>query len=174
MLIVLLAFPLWLQAQVEQKGDTLQKKMVQPPPIQLRMDDSKPWIGFDESMPQVFGEKEAKPQQRYTLHPYTPWTPYDWDPVYKKKIAVGKDTWRGPYWKMLHVSDIKGMTNTGHIKLEKKESLVRFENGMLVGDYATLLTQYFTREFWRFRAKKNRKDTKEALEEMGRTLSDEH
>ena len=113
-------------------------------------------------------------QQRYTLHPYTPWTPYDWDPVYKKKIAVGKDTWRGPYWKMLHVSDIKGMTNTGHIKLEKKESLVRFENGMLVGDYATLLTQYFTREFWRFRAKKNRKDTKEALEEMGRTLSDEH
>ena len=67
---------------------------------------------------------------------------------------------------MLGVSDVKGMTNSGHIKLEKDDDkLIRFENGKLVGDYATLLTQYFTREFWRFQHKRNQKKTKEVLEQ---------
>ena len=67
---------------------------------------------------------------------------------------------------MLGVSDVKGMTNSGHIKLEQEDDkLVRFENGKLVGDYATLLTQYFTREFWRFQHERNQKKTKEVLQE---------
>jgi hypothetical protein len=67
---------------------------------------------------------------------------------------------------MLHTSDVKGMTTSGSIKRqEENEPLIRFENGKLVGDYATLLTQYFTREFWRFQHKRNQKKTKEVLQQ---------
>jgi len=181
--IILLLFPLLIQAQT--KTDTLRSKTTDLPSIQpiqqvqnqgqevqLRMQEDKPWLDFDDSMPSVFRDEEAAPKTAkniYTLHPYNTTTPFDWDPIYHRKIAINADTWRGAYWKMLGVSDIKGMTTDGHIKLEKDDDkLVRFENGMLVGDYATLLTQYFTREFWRFRHKKNQKETKEVLREYNK------
>ncbi len=169
LVILFLFIPLLLNAQVEIKSDTLRKNVTNTPPIQLRMQNYKPWLDANDSMPSVFGKNETAPaskEARYTLHPYNTTTPYDWDPIYKRKIAIHSDTWRGAYWKMLGVSDVKGMTNSGHIKLEKDDDkLIRFENGKLVGDYATLLTQYFTREFWRFQHKRNQKKTKEVLQQ---------
>ena len=176
--IVCLFIPLLLFAQ-DIKTDTLHRELpvtlpkvpepVRQQEIELRMVDDKPWLSTNDSMPSVFGKDEMPPaskHQRYTLHPYNTTTPYDWDPVYQRKIAIHSDTWRGAYWKMLRTSDVKGMTTSGSIKRqEENEPLIRFENGKLVGDYATLLTQYFTREFWRFQHKRNQKKTKEVLQQ---------
>lgn len=162
------------QVQGQTDIDTLRLRTIELPkaPVELRMQDDKSWLEFDESMPSVFGRGEKAPatnSTRYTLHPYNTTTPYDWDPVYQRKIAINSDTWRGPYWRMLGVSNIKGMTIHGNIKLDKgDDKLIRFENGKLVGDYATLLTQYFTREFWRFRHHKNQKETQEVLEDYNK------
>ncbi len=161
------------QVQAQSDIDTLRlrSKEVPTPPVELRMQNDKPWLEFDDSMPSVFGRGEKAPttnSTRYTLHPYNTTTPYDWDPIYQRKIAIHADTWRGQYWRMLGTSDVKGMTISGRIKLEEKEPLLRFENGKLVGDYATLLTQYFTREFWRFRHHKNQKETQQVLDEYNK------
>ena len=162
------------QVQGQTDIDTLRLRTIELPkaPVELRMQDDKSWLEFDESMPSVFGRGEKAPatnSTRYTLHPYNTTTPYDWDPVNQRKIAINSDTWRGPYWRMLGVSNIKGMTIHGNIKHDKgDDKLIRFENGKLVGDYATLLTQYFTREFWRFRHHKNQKETQEVLEDYNK------
>ena len=176
--IVFLFIPLLLAAQ-EIKTDTLRRDLpialpTVPEPsmqqeLELRMAEDKPWLSTNDSMPSVFSKGEVLPasnERRYTLHPYNTTTPYNWDPVYQRPIAIHSDTWRGAYWRMLRTSDVKGMTTSGSIKRqEENEPLVRFENGKLVGDYATLLTQYFTREFWRFQHKRNQKKTKEVLQE---------
>ena len=162
------------RVQAQTDIDTLRRRAVElpKPPVELRIQDDKPWLEFDDSMPSVFGRDEKAPAAkgtRYTLHPYNTTTPYDWDPIYQRKIAINSDTWRGPYWRMLHVSDIKGMTINGNIKLTNDDDkLIRFENGKLVGDYATLLTQYFTREFWRFRHHKNQEETQQALDDYNK------
>ncbi len=51
----------------------------------------KAWLKYDTRI-------EMKREQRavFTLTPYTPAMSYDWDPVYLKKIKIGKDTWREP------------------------------------------------------------------------------
>ena len=52
----------------------------------------KNWLLPDESLPSAL---ENKKKIVLTLHPYTASTRFDWDPIYQKKIKVGKDTWRG-------------------------------------------------------------------------------
>lgn len=52
----------------------------------------KNWLLPDESLPSAFADKK---KIVLTLQPYTANTRFDWDPIYQKKIKVGKDTWRG-------------------------------------------------------------------------------
>lgn len=52
---------------------------------------TKNWLLPDESLPSALPEKK---KLVLTLHPYTANTRFDWDPIYQKKIKVGKDTWR--------------------------------------------------------------------------------
>lgn len=52
----------------------------------------KDWLLPDESLPSAFADKK---KIVLTLQPYTANTRFDWDPIYQKKIKVGKDTWRG-------------------------------------------------------------------------------
>lgn len=56
-----------------------------------RMSEKKNWLLPDETLPQAL----PKPKVVLTLRPYTARTPYNWDPVYQKKIRVNKNTWRG-------------------------------------------------------------------------------
>lgn len=53
----------------------------------------KNWMLPDVSLPSALPNN--KPKVVLTLYPYNANTRYDWDPVYQKKIKVGKDTWRG-------------------------------------------------------------------------------
>lgn len=64
-----------------------------------RMSEEKNWLLPDESLPEAL----PKPKVVLTLFPYTANTRYNWDPVYKKKIRVDKNTWRGdPFHEMRH------------------------------------------------------------------------
>ena len=62
----------------------------------------KNWMVPDETLPSALPDQPSlEMRQLLTLYPYKPTTPYNWDPVYRKKIKVGKDTWRGdPYYKL--------------------------------------------------------------------------
>jgi len=136
--------------------------------IQPRMSEDKPWLQADDSMPSIFkkGDTPVKKSNHYTLHPYNTTTPFNWDPVYKRSIAINKDTWRGRFWQAARSSDVANMGISGFVRYPASDrDKIHFENGVLVGDYATLLTQYFTSEFWRFRAKKNQKTTLQLLKD---------
>lgn len=107
------------------------------------VDAEKPWMQFDETLP-VLPQREDKPKVRLTLRPYTANTKYNWDPVYQKKIKVGKDTWRSdPFY-----------------------ALTRSPRKVVMGSQALVTTDLmapFTREFWQFQHKKNRKRTLQLL-----------
>lgn len=61
---------------------------------------NKSWMDFDPTLPTSL-QKEPKQEIKLTLRPYTANTKYNWDPVYQKKINVGKNTWRGdPYYEL--------------------------------------------------------------------------
>ena len=45
----------------------------------------------DESLPEAL----PKPKVVLSLMPYKANTPYNWDPVFQKKIRMDKNTWRG-------------------------------------------------------------------------------
>jgi len=144
-----------------------QRGQVSTEALQPRMSNDKPWMKEDDSMPSIFEKGECAPSKKsdhYTLHPYNTTTPFNWDPVYKRSIAINKDTWRGRFWQAARSTDVANMGVSGYIKFPASNpDKIHFENGALVGDYATLLTQYFTSEFWRFRAKKNRESTLQLL-----------
>lgn len=53
--------------------------------------NEKPWLDADVTLPKTSPE-QARPV--LTLRPYKPTTRYNYDPVYRKKIQVDKDTWK--------------------------------------------------------------------------------
>lgn len=53
--------------------------------------NEKQWLDADVTLPKVFPEKV---KQHLTLQPYKPTTKFNYDPIYKKKINITKDTWR--------------------------------------------------------------------------------
>lgn len=64
-----------------------------------RMSMEKNWMMPDESLPEAL----PKPKVVLSLMPYKANTPYNWDPVYQRKIKMDKNTWRGdPYYEIRH------------------------------------------------------------------------
>lgn len=53
------------------------------------MYEEKPWLEFNTTLPANPVAKTGNP--RLTLHPYTPTTPYDWDPVLQRPIFIDRD-----------------------------------------------------------------------------------
>ena len=80
------------------------------------MSTEKNWMLPDESLPSALPNTlPLEKRQMLSLHPYKANTPYDWDPVYQKKIQVGKDTWRGdPFYR---IKTFRGYTNTSKAPL---------------------------------------------------------
>ncbi len=124
----------------------------------------KSWLQADETLPKVKYEGNV-PTQGYTLHPYTPSTKYDWDPVYATRLKISKNSWRGKWWDNYRATDLKYVYNESGKKNEglKMWHGIYIENGVIKGDFATLLTQYFTKDYWKFQDKRNRVRTREVL-----------
>lgn len=56
--------------------------------------DSKPWMQFDEKLPDVLPDKKDK-KKLLTLRPYGINPKFNWDPINQKKFKVTANTWRG-------------------------------------------------------------------------------
>lgn len=121
-----------------------------------RISKEKSWMHFDESLPQVL----PKPKVVLTLSPYTATTPYDWDPVYQKKIRVTKNTWRGdPFYELRQLL----YTKSSNISLGKGGVYI---SGGAIGGLD--LMAMFTRDFW----SKKRLETRDRTLEVLRTYGD--
>lgn len=115
-------------------------------PEGLRMSTDQPWMDFDTSLPVL--PEEKKPRVRLTLNPYATSIRYDYDPVYKKKIKVDKDTWKSdPFAPQTAL-----VASLSHIKKELVNTSIGID-----------LMYPFTKECWDFRGRKLRKQTRKAL-----------
>ena len=120
-----------------------------------RVSEEKSWMHFDESLPQVL----PKPKVVLTLTPYTATTPYDWDPVYQKKIRVTKNTWRGdPFYELRQLL----YTKSSNISLGKGGVYI---SGGAIGGLD--LMAMFTRDFWSKKRLETRDRTLEVLRRYG-------
>lgn len=148
----------------------------------------KPWMDFDASLPDM-REKE-KSRAPLTLFPYKPTTPYNWDPVHQKKIAIDKNTWRGPFYE-LKTRRIPSNWAKSPLDVGPRESVEQIEaaglryrvteraNGMAVGSWQSVnsigggqdLMKPFTRDFWNFKGRKRRARTLEVLRTYGDSIS---
>lgn len=106
-----------------------------------KMSEEKNWALPDETLPLALPKKKVV----LTLHPYTANTRFNWDPIYQRKIAINKNTWRGdPFYELRHQISYSNWAHNpmeGGIRKsldEIRSSGVRFHqlteraNGMLV------------------------------------------
>lgn len=148
---------------------------------------NKSWMNFDPTLPTPL-RKEPKKAIKLTLRPYTAHTKYNWDPVYQKKIHVGKNTWRGdPYYELKTLFIYKNWAKTP-LDIGPRESVEQIEatglryrvteraNNMAVGGWQGAggggisgmdLMAPFTREFWNFKGRRRRARTLEVLKMYG-------
>jgi hypothetical protein len=148
---------------------------------------NKSWMDFDPTLPTSL-QKEPKQEIKLTLRPYTANTKYNWDPVYQKKINVGKNTWRGdPYYELKTLFIYTNWAKTP-LDIGPRESVEQIEatgqryrvteraNNMPVGSWQGVggggigsldLMTPFTREFWNFKGRRRRARTLEVLKAYG-------
>lgn len=137
-----------LQRWLEQEGEIQLNPLpeLDAPGGHPLMDADKPWLDFDATLPRL--EQEHKPKVRLTLRPYTPTTRYDYDPVFQRKIKVDADTWRSH--------------TLASFQLKLMQRVAREPAASPSG--IDLMTP-FTKDFWRFRARKARERTLQVLKE---------
>lgn len=157
-----------------------------------RMSNEKRWMLPDETLPTASpDELPLDKRQILSLHPYKANTPYDWDPIYRKKIKVGKDTWRGDPFYVLRTQF--SYTNWAQSVLGAgiRRSLAEIEatglrynplaervNGMMVGGWQKTskpsgidLMTVFTKDFWDKKGNARRARTLEVLKTYGDTTT---
>ena len=113
---------------------------------QPQASDDKPWMEFDETLPGVPSEKEKK--ARMTLYPYSPTTPYNWDPIRQCKIDIDKPRWIDNILRGSEAISAGAPSPSGHSFME-----------------------VFTKEFWNRNIKKRRRQTLETLRAYGDSIS---
>lgn len=150
------------------------------------MSSEKKWLDFDNTLPSVPGVPEKKIV--LTLHPYTANTRYNWDPVYQKKIKVGKDTWRDEPFYALYKSNIPSNWAKKPFDPGIRKSVEEIEaTGLRYTSYldgATMINGWrpagggggiggldlmsiFTKDFWDVKGRKRRARTLEILKAYG-------
>lgn len=179
---------LQLQKLLQQEGELelnsnmlkeLEKNVFNSEPI---MSNKKSWMEFDESLPFILKKTEKK--VRLTLHPYTPTTKYNWDPVYQRKIDIDKPKMTVDF---LYSNWAKSPLDAG-----PRESIEQIEatglryrftervGNMTVGSWQGSggngvsgldLMYVFTKDFWNRKAAKRRARTREVLKAYGDSIT---
>ncbi len=143
----------------------------------------KPWLNFDNSLPTIPNEPQKKVV--LTLHPYTANTRYNWDPIYQKKVTVGKDTWRSdPYYALsklfIYTNWAKRPFDKGIRKSREEIEATglrytsHLEGSILVNAWSSVggpsghdFMSVFTKDFWSPKVRKRRARTLEVLKAYG-------
>ena len=138
--------------------------------------EGKQWLYFDETLPSV----STTPKKIiYTLMPYTPTTPHDWDPILQRKIR--REEYGKPLklsmekMESLSVKNVKGMhyymfreraNGTMIHSMAIDNSIPVGKNGAYVnaGIVGGLdLMRVFTKDFWDFKGRETRRNTQNVL-----------
>ena len=114
----------------------------------LLPDTEKAWLEFDTSLPALLHRPDTL---RLTLMPYTTNTRYDWDPVYRRKIKIDKDTWR--------TASVQGYTSLGGFPLRCIDAAGAVSPSGL--DFMAI----FTKDFWNVKKRKRRQTTLRVLKD---------
>lgn len=153
--------------------------------------DEKPWLQFDNSLPQL--PRVHKKKVKLTLYPYTPNTPYNWDPIKGERIKVDENTWRGDSFyklKSLHIytnwarrpSDAGPRESVEQIEATGLRYVPQVRSGSAPGSSVwqstggsgpsgiDLMTP-FTKDFWNRKGRKRRLRTLEVLKSYGDSLT---
>lgn len=138
--------------------------------------DEKPALDWNVTLPVKRTERE---RGYIPLKAYTANTPFNYDPVLKKKIKVGPNTWKRVrvYNKRYDINNMISAvekTNKYEIKLDDKYIPVSFVKGVQVythingGGIGGLdFNAIFTREFWDKSIGERRRRTLEVLKQYG-------
>lgn len=147
------------------------------------MSTDKSWLDFNQSLPAVPGVPEKKVV--LTLRPYTANTPYNWDPVYQKKIKVNKDTWRDePFYDIYKTTipsnwaknpydtgirrSMDEIEATGLRYTSTLDGATQISGWRRVGKPTGMdLMTVFTKDFWDRKGRKRRARTLEVLRTYG-------
>lgn len=145
-LLCLMCGVLHAQEWTPQDSLRLQRLLQQEGEIKLNLEPllEKQWMEFDNTLPTLPEMPKEQKKVKLTLRPYSTNTPYNWDPVYQRKITVKEDTWRSdPFY---------------HLK--KRTGLpIQTANASKGMD----LMAPFTREFWNWKRKRLHKRTLQLL-----------
>jgi hypothetical protein len=185
-LLLTVALPLYAQIGTDQP-DSLrlhpkpENEALQGSPL---LDTDKAWMDFDFTLPTVPQLPKAKIY--LTLFPYTGSTPFNWDPIYQRKIKVGKNTWRGN--PLYEIESFRAYSNWAKSPLDKGLRKSRDEiefsgmryttteraNNMAVSSWTSTsgpsgidLMTIFTKDFWNVKGRKRRARTLEVLKAYG-------
>lgn len=89
----------------------------------------KEWLKPDVTLPKVTNETETINRQQFlSLRPYNASTPCNWDPIYRKKIKMNADTWRGN--PLYHLTKLRTYSNWGKRNIDPgvRHSLEQIES----------------------------------------------
>lgn len=142
------------EGEVELNPDVLKEIGVNSLLGTPKVETDKSWLDFDASLPVMPRMPEKKVV--LTLRPYTANTKYNWDPVYQKKIAVNKNTWRGdPFYELtVRVDYTNWSRREGYVKPSGHDFMAAFTKG-----------------FWDVKGRKRRARTLEVLKTYGDSIS---
>ncbi|WP_281644285.1 DUF4858 domain-containing protein [Bacteroides zoogleoformans] len=200
-LLIVVAFPFYAQNWTPQDSLRLQQLLQEKKEIKLnlevlkelditvpsgnpKLENHKSWMDFDTSIPVI--PQASEQTVKLTLRPYTANTRYNWDPIYQKKIKIGKNTWRGDEFYALKI--LRTPTNWAKSPLDAgpRETVEQIEasglryrvtergNNMAVGGWQGVsskpsgidLMAPFTQEFWILKGRKRRARTLEVLKSL--------
>lgn len=82
------------------------------------MSTDKPALKYDAKLPLPEAKIEKK-EIKLSLLVYGPHVKFNYDPVYKRKIKVGPDTWKGD--SLIHLVTLKRYTNKAYKPFDKEE-----------------------------------------------------
>lgn len=115
----------------------------------------KRWMDFDTSLPSLL--PGIKPI--YTLQVYKPNTPFDWDPVYKKKIVIDKERLK---YKSMRLEEYRNMNVKDRTPFMNSHCIGPVEKGSPYNSGHDLML-LFTRKFWSFKKNARINKTEKAL-----------
>lgn len=145
----------------------------------------KSYLRPDETLPSVYPDTTAQDLNAIlTLKPYKPNTPFDYDPIYRVKFKVTKDTWRNdPLYSIKTMQTIYSNWAKTPFDAGDRQSVEQIEasglrynpfagfaNGMSVGSWVVMgkptgidLMTIFEKKFWNRGARKRAEKTLEIL-----------
>lgn len=153
---VCIALPISAQEQLQKDSISYHKQLDNSILGLPNIEEYKPWMDFDLSLPttpQVQTKKGNK--MHLTLRPYTSNTPYNWDPIYQCKLVKKSDGSWQPEGALPTIS-------AHAFSVKNNESMPMPKQGV-----STDLMWIFTKDFWQFQRRKNRKKLDKVLQMIG-------